>query len=179
MEDNFKKTLWQNFGATIDMLKGTIVLCPDELWNSKGKFFYMAYHTTIFLDYYLSIPTKEFKPVLPYTLVDVHQMPSVAIDDVLPSRLYTRDEILTYLSDIRKKCKMVIMQTDPSSFFERWIDDTEINLHGLCPSLVEHYSVLEILFYNLRHVQHHVAQLNLILRDKANVAADWVSLAEE
>lgn len=41
------------------------------------------------------------------------------------------------------------------------------------------YSVLDILFYNLRHVQHHAAQLNLLLRQKINNAPDYVSMAED
>ena len=37
------------------------------------------------------------------------------------------------------------------------------------------YSVLEILLYNMRHVQHHVAQLNLLLRQDINDAPTWVT----
>lgn len=32
----------------------------------------------------------------------------------------------------------------------------------------------ELLLYNLRHVQHGVGQLNLILRQKTNSAPRWV-----
>jgi len=39
------------------------------------------------------------------------------------------------------------------------------------------YSVLELLIYNLRHVQHHAAQLNLILRQDIDAAPEWVSRA--
>jgi hypothetical protein len=35
-------------------------------------------------------------------------------------------------------------------------------------------SVFELLLYNLRHVQHHAAQLNLILRQQVDAAASWV-----
>ena len=67
------------------------------------------------------------------------------------------------------------MQTPMEKFRERWINEDERHLHDLCPSLVIHYNLLEILLYNFRYVQHHVAQLNLLLRQKANVAADWIS----
>jgi uncharacterized damage-inducible protein DinB len=36
-------------------------------------------------------------------------------------------------------------------------------------------SVAELLLYNMRHVQHHAAQLNLILRQKIDSAPNWVS----
>lgn len=61
MTDTFKKCLWANFVGVIDILMNVIALCPDELWKKDRKFFFMAYHTTIFLDYYLTYPVLGFK----------------------------------------------------------------------------------------------------------------------
>jgi uncharacterized damage-inducible protein DinB len=36
-------------------------------------------------------------------------------------------------------------------------------------------SFLELLMYNMRHVQHHAAQLNLILRQETDSAPGWVA----
>jgi len=36
------------------------------------------------------------------------------------------------------------------------------------------YPVIEILLYNMRHVQHHTAQLNLLLRQEINEAPEWI-----
>jgi hypothetical protein len=178
MEDVFKQCLWKNFGAAIDMLSNAIVLCPDELWQTDRKFFYLTYHTTIFLDYYLTHPVSSFQPALPYTLVNPDNLPPEAVDDVIPDRFYSRQEMLVWLTGIRKKCKARITLSTVNQLSERWINDAEIDLHGLCPSIVENYTLLEILFYNFRHVQHHVAQLNFILRQKINKAPDWVSHAD-
>jgi hypothetical protein len=175
MEDQFKKCLWQNFGAAIVMLTNAIELCPDQLWKKELKFFYIAYHTTIFLDYYLTVPVTEFKPKLPYYLADINQQPPESVDDVIPKEHYSQGEMLSYLSEIREKCKKIILTSTEEKLSERWIEDLQVNLHGLCPSIVENYTVLEILFYNFRHLQHHVAQLNLILRQKINFAPNWVS----
>lgn len=178
MQQTFTDCLWKNFAAAIDMLKNTIVLCPDEVWQNEKKFFYTAYHTVIFLDYYLTNPVKDFQPVLAYTLADADKLPPGAVDDVIPTKFYSKEEMLAYLSAIRSKCKELIVNATPDKLTQRWINDDEINMHGLCPSLVTNYTLLEILFYNFRHVQHHVAQLNFILRQKANVAAEWISHAE-
>lgn len=175
MVEIFKDVLWKNFGAAIDMLGDSISLCPDSLWQSEKKFFFLSYHTLIFLDYYLTIPARDFKPVLPFKLVPMESLPQDAVDDVIPNAAYTREEMLDYLSSILEKCKKLILDSSEEKLKEKWIAKEEINLHGLCPSLVEDYSVIEILFYNLRHVQHHVGQLNLILRQKINAAPDWVS----
>ncbi len=178
MVHTFKDCLWKNFGAAIDMLKNAIVVCPDELWQKEKKFFYLAYHTVIFLDYYLTSPVKYFEPDLPYTITDDDKLPTDAIDDVIPNMFYSKEEFLSYLSSIREKCKNLATLSSEQKLQERWITDAEINMHGLCPKLVENYTVLEILFYNFRHVQHHVAQLNFILRQKLNIASDWVSHAD-
>ena len=39
-------------------------------------------------------------------------------------------------------------------------------------------SVSELLLYNMRHVQHHAAQLNLILRQQTDSAPGWVAKAK-
>ena len=178
MRELFTDCLWKNFGGAIDMLKSTIVLCPGELWQNDRKFYYLTYHTIIFLDYYLTNPVSDFRPILPYTITDPASLPPEAIDDVIPDQLYTKDEFLIYLSDIREKCKRLISEASEEKLRSRWIEDAEIEMHGLCPTLVVDYSILEILFYNLRHVQHHTGQLNMILRQKANVTAPWISQAD-
>jgi uncharacterized damage-inducible protein DinB len=37
------------------------------------------------------------------------------------------------------------------------------------------FTVAELYIYNMRHVQHHAAQLNLLLRQKIDLAPGWVS----
>ncbi len=175
MEGIFRKCLWQNFSAAVDMLKGIINLCPNEIWLNEKKFFYMAYHTTIFLDYYLSYPVIDFNPMLPYTILPEEELPQKAIDDVIPNQHYSQQEMISYLNEIRKKCEILILNSSDLELNEKWIKESEIHLHGLCPSIVENYTVLEIIFYNFRHLQHHIGQLNFMLRNKANVATEWIS----
>ena len=35
------------------------------------------------------------------------------------------------------------------------------------------YPILEILLYNMRHTQHHTAQLNMLLRQDINKHIEW------
>jgi len=160
------------------MLKNIIIICPDKIWQNEKKIFYMTYHTIIFLDYYLTNPVMDFAPVLPYTIGDSNHLPAEAIDDVLPNQFYSKEELLNYLSAIREKCKKLITVMPIEKFGDRLITDEEITVHDLCPSLVTDYSLIEIIFYNFRHIQHHIGQLNLLLRQKANIAAEWISQSE-
>jgi len=178
MNSIFRDTFWKNFAAVIDMLTAVVSKCPDKTWKDEKKFYYITYHTVIFLDYYLSNPVKDFKPYLPYSLGDIDHLPEGAIDDVLPCGFYSRTKVLGYINMIREKCERLICSSANEKFTAKWIDENEINLHGLCPSIVINYSVLEILFYNFRHVQHHVGQLNLLLRQKADISAGWISQSD-
>lgn len=175
MGNAFRECLWKNFGAAIDMLKEAIRLCPEALWQQEKRFYYLSYHTLIFLDFYLSNPVKSFTPLLGYTIADSDKLPAEAVDDVLPDQFYSQQELLAYLAAIRDKCKQQVLLATDEQLLQRWITDNEIELHDLCPAIVKNYTRLEIWFYNLRHVQHHTAQLNVILRQKANLSADWVA----
>jgi DinB superfamily len=169
MIDALKESLWTQFGASIDMLKHAIMLWPDEYWNTRKKFFYNAYHCLIFLDYYLTIPAKVFSSPLPFTIAESDHLLADAVDDLIPDRIYSKKELLDYLQSCREKCRRVIVGLTEERLKERWIE-----VEGTM-----NYSVLEILLYNMRHVQHHAAQLNLLLRQGINNAPDWVSRAED
>lgn len=178
MSSFLQQTLWKNLAGAIDMLGNCISLCPQPVWESNDRYFYLSYHCIVFLDYYLSRPVSSFASVLPYTLADMQQLPKDAVDDVLPSRRYSRSEMLHALATVRKKAKQSICSSEPDALTQPWIKENEIELHGLCPGLVTHYSVLEITLYNLRHLQHHIGQLNQLLRENKAAAAEWIAAAD-
>jgi hypothetical protein len=167
MINTLKESLWKQFGASIDMLKNAVALWPEEQWKDGKKFFYNAYHCLVFLDYYLTIPPDNFSSALPFTITDADKVPAGAIDDVIPDRIYSKKELLGYLQASREKCHTLIAGLTEERSEERWIEESgDMN-----------YSVLEILLYNMRHVQHHAAQLNLLLRQGINNAPGWVARA--
>lgn len=163
-----KESLWRQFGGSIDMLKNAIDLCPEELLSKKRKVFYIIYHVLVFLDYYLTLPPEKFTPPLSYTLKETDK-PDEAIDDVIPDRFYSKAELLHYLDTSRMKCKNLIMGLNDETLDARFIEDEP---NG------KNYSRFEILLYNMRHVQHHAAQLNFILRQEINQAPRWVREAK-
>lgn len=102
MINSLKQSLWKHFAASIDMLKNAITLWPEEYWNTDKKFFYNAYHCLVFLDYYLTIPPKNFSVPLPFTLTEPAHIPKKAIDDVVPDRIYSKQELIDYMQLSRK-----------------------------------------------------------------------------
>jgi len=163
MNTAFKTIVWQQFGAAIDMLENAIVASPEEVWGDRPgyhEFWYLAYHTLFFLDYYMSESSEGFAPPIPFTLSELDPA------GVLPDRVYTKDELLTYLEHGRNKCKARIEGL------------TDQMAHQRCGFKRPDITVAELLLYKMRHVQHHAAQLNLILRQKIDSAPLWVAKAK-
>ena len=156
MDKSLREILWKQFGATIDMLENAISLCPESFWDDR-RFWYSAYHTIFYLDYYLSTEPDAFLPPNPFTLSEFD--PNGAI----PERIYTKKELLDYLEFARKKCFSLITDLTQENSEKRFIN------------AYRNYNRFEIILYNMRHVQHHVGQLNLLLRQNIDDAPKWVS----
>jgi hypothetical protein len=160
MDIRWKTIIWQQYGAAVDMLENAITSCPDTIWGDRSRnpeFWYITYHTLFFLDFYLSDSEDGFAPPTPFTLSELD--PS----GILPDRVYSKAELLTYLEHGRNKCKKSINAL------------TDESVHQRCGFTRPDISVVELLLYNMRHVQHHAAQLYLILRLTTDSAPHWVS----
>jgi hypothetical protein len=160
MLDFWGSAIRQQIHAAIDMLSNAIKACPDHVWAGEGQsaFWYIAFHTLFFLDLYLSeVDEPQFLPPPPFGLGELEDKV------VLPGRVYTKDELVGYLGHCRKRLDKVM-----AAMTEAWAAK-------VCPIPYRAMSNGELLLYNMRHVQHHTAQLNLLLRQKTDSAPGWVS----
>jgi hypothetical protein len=165
MNNTTKEILWNQFGASIDMLINAISNCPEDYFLTHSRFYYIAFHSTIFLDYYLTIPPSDFSPLLSFTKKEPEYRPNEAIDDLMPDKIYSKQEIVKYLAKSREKCNQIIYALTTEKLNERFKEGDE-------PSDMD-YPILEILLYNLRHTQHHAAQLNMLLRQDFGKHMEW------
>lgn len=156
-----KESISEQFGASLQMLENAIRFCPDEHWDTDHKFWYNAFHCLFFTDYYLTVQPKEFVPPPPFSESE--------FEDRMPERVYTKEELCDYLVLIREKLFSLTNGLTGETIQHRWING----------SGSMNYSIPEILLYNMRHVQHHAAQLNLLLRQTVNDSPGWVFRASE
>jgi hypothetical protein len=164
MEIGFlKNIIWSQLGVSVKMLENAIASCPDELWAEGSlpkPYWTQVYHTLFFLDLYLSEsptlmnPPSKFKPL--------ERGPKGPV----PQRVYSREELLEYLEYGRAKAKTTIDAL------------TEEMITKECGFSWVGVSVAELFFYNSRHVQHHAAQLNLLMRQRIDAAPGWVFKAD-
>src|SRR5581483_1040867 len=156
MDPLWRTALWQQFGATIDMLENALLACPDALWQAPlwsnhsdppqppedAAFWSLTHHTLFWLDLYLTGSLEGFAPLASFTQ-----------DASGPSRLppeqpYTREELHAYLVRLRQKCQTTIaglpdeQARQQIAFPWRWWKPM---------------SFFELLLYTMRHVQEHAA----------------------
>jgi hypothetical protein len=164
MDATWNAATWRQFGAAIDMLERAVRACPGSLWSDRSRspeFWYLAFHTLFWLDLYLSDSIEGFSPPAPFGLEELDPAGR------LPERPYTKEELLAYLEHGRARCRAAIEALIPERAAER---RRFASVEG---------TAAELLLYNLRHVQHHAAQLHLILRRETDSTPGWVTQAGE
>ena len=171
MDVTWRTIIWQQFGAAIDMLDNALRACPDALWHAclwhnpaerpeYAQFWYLTYHTLFWLDFNLSGSAEGFAPPAPFNLDELDPA------GLLPARPYTKDELQAYLEHGRAKCRTTIEAL------------TDEQAHQPSAGSGGEMSFAELLLYNMRHVQEHAAQLNLMLGQQVGWDPGWVRKAK-
>ncbi|MCA9316536.1 MAG: DinB family protein [Planctomycetes bacterium] len=154
-----QEAIRHQMGAAIESLAATVRACPDTTWYAGRRWFqpwYIAYHATYWLAWYLAEGPADFAPPPPFTNSELDE-------DVLPPRPWSRDELLGWLKQM------------PAAL------DARLASLGDAASLARRVatpwgeaSAWEVVLYGLRHVEHHTGQLNLLVRSAGSKPAAWV-----
>ena len=165
MNTDWRTIVWQQFGAAIDMLDDAIRHCLDRLWTAVlwqdtddvqyGHMWFVAYHTLLWLDLFLTGSAEGFAPPAPF------------MHGALPETPYTQDQILQYLAQCRTKCQSTIAALTDETAQQR------------CVFEWMELSFLELQLYSMRHVQEHAAQVSLVLGQHDVEGLDWVVTARD
>ncbi len=171
MDTIWKTGLWQQFGAAIDMFEGSVRACPDELWTASlwtpdpqqpmwSQVWYNVLHVLKWLDRYLTGAAVDVMPPAPFRFVEID-------GGLEPERVYTKQELLTYLAQCRDKCRTTIL------------DMTDERAHEILDYGWMKLPFAELQIYNMRHVQEHAAQLSLFIGQRTEQhTLDWISKAK-
>ena len=165
MDAATKNLLWEQFGAAIQMLENAIDACPESLWGDRTRrpqYWYTVYHTLFWLDLYAFGAVEGYVPPKPFNREE-----ELDPAGVIPARTFTKQELKGYLEHGRSRTWTLIQDLTEEKARARhvfnWAD----------------VDTVELLLYNMRHVQHHTAQLNLILRQNNTTPPDWVCRASQ
>ena len=166
MDQLVKDALWQQIGAAIDYLGDTLRAYPAALWEHRlyvtpgrppqfAEAWYLFYHTLFWFDLYLTGTEEGYRPPAPFTLIE---QPEIG---PLPERVYSPAELLEFWALARGNCRAAIEALTPESAARR------------CEFGWGTVSFLELLIYNLRHLQEHTAELNLVLGQHLIATPDY------
>jgi hypothetical protein len=154
--DSWKPVVLRQLGAAIDTLDNAIAACPDAVWDDPTtspwrRYWYGAFHAL-----YFPGEDEPFAPPAPFGRTE--DDPSGA----LPERTFTKAELRAYAEYGRRKAHTTIEGLDATA---------AARVHRFPWGEM---AFDELLLYTMRHVQHHAAQLNLLLRQQTDSAPRWV-----
>jgi hypothetical protein len=170
MLDTLKQLIANEYEASLCMLNHCITRCPDAGWDAPVanlKFCQAAFHTVFFTDLYLQ-PGDDFEAFKrqPFHAERRDDFGDYEEWQNRPQvRLYERAFVLAYLLHVRGKARETVAResaevlSGPSGFSWRKCSRAELHV------------------YNMRHVQHHAAQLSLRLRLDHGIDVPWVGHA--
>ena len=164
MIDLVKTLLTRQFEAALSTLNACIVRCPDDTWDkpiASLAFCQAAFHALFYTDVYLcenteAIKQQDFHRDHPDFFRDYEEM-----EDRAQVLMYDKASILTYVSFCREKAVDTVAAENAAS------------LAAPCGFPWLGISRAELYLYNIRHIQHHAAQLSLRLRLNGDAEVPW------
>lgn len=166
-----RQVLKSQYHASLAMLREAIERCPAGAWSSaeqKNVFWQVAYHTLFYTHFYLQADAASFRPWAQHQrgvqYLDGIGPPSAP--DAVPRvpETYTQAAVLDYWSFCDAMIDEAVDALD--------LDSAESGFPWYRVSKLEHQMI------NLRHVQHHTAQLAERVRSAANVGIKWVGAGQ-
>ena len=165
MDVDVCETVWSQFGASMMMLRGAIELCPTSLWERPADgmgYWYLAYHTLFFIDHDLHVADATFES--PWFDRFEYELKELAPPY---EGAYSKEDLLAYLDHCLAKARQVLSSLSRGE---------SLDLRGGRRVDLE---PLEVMLYELRHVQHHAAQMNALLRSEGVEPPRWVRQLDE
>jgi hypothetical protein len=163
------QVLKSQYHAGFAMLREAIERCPDQLWLDSrpvNAFWQIAYHALFFTHLYMGADVASFRPWAGHQRDNQNENGFAGKQDptsTLPliPLPYSKNQVLEYWGICDG---MVDSAVDALDLRRR-----DSGFHWYTVSKLEHQLI------NIRHLQHHAAQLADRLRAAENVGITWVS----
>lgn len=158
--------LSHQFFAALKTLRSCVERCPASQWHeSHGDhpFSQVVFHTIFYADYYLGKDVWPFKNQ-PFHAAHRDEFATYEeLEDVLPVQQHGQHFCLEYLDHVEQKMRRVLANEDMAI------------LAGESGISFRNMGRAELHLYNIRHIQHHAAQLGLRLQLLDGVELTWVT----
>jgi hypothetical protein len=162
-----KDTILSQYEASLKMLKDCIEGYDEDIWYDSKKYhnaaWHLAYHAIFYANIYAASSEKDIKP---WSHERQHynelgdKLDYPPFTEIVIDKTYTRAEILDYLDFVRKNLPGYLESFKPDEkCWPHWYKLNQLEFH----------------INNLRHIQHHTAQLMERHNVKKSLHIHWAS----
>jgi hypothetical protein len=162
-----KDSILGQYHASLKMLKDCIEKYDDEIWYDAGKYhnaaWHLAFHAIFYANIYASPTEKDIKP-WPHERqyynelgdkLDYPPFTKIVID-----KTYTKAEMLDYLGFVQNNLPGYLESFQPDKkCWPSWYNLTQFAFH----------------LNNIRHIQHHTAQMMERHNSRKRLPVRWAS----
>ena len=169
--DALRPILKSQLHAALAMLKDAIDKCPDDVWLDEGytnRYWQIAYHVLFYAHLYLHKDTSAVKRW------SSHQA-RVQFPGGLPDPRADVDLGLPRFADPYSRAQVLEVWEICDGMVDEAIDSFDLDAPE-CGFPWYRMGKLEHQFINIRHIQHHTAQLIDRLRVSKDVGVPWVGM---
>ncbi len=152
-----KDALKSQYKASLSTLINAIGICDDDLWTSQdypNRTWQMVYHCLFFTNLYLYQRLEDRENW------SLHRRDHQTLGDSDGKQPYTRAELVQCTQELLGKIDGLVDALD--------LNAMQSGFHWYRVNKLEHQLV------NIRHLQHHVAQLQDRIRNKQHVGVGWI-----
>ncbi len=165
MFGTIKEMLGHQFEAAFCALNACVERCPENSWGgpvANLAFCQVAFHTLFFADFYLGQNEEAFRRQRFHRDNTGFFRDYEELEDRPQQLLYEQQDVQSYLEYCRSKA--------PQAIAVESVD----TLTAPCGFPRRDFSRAELHMLNVRHIQHHTAQLSLRLRLNHDMEIPWV-----
>ena len=152
-----KDALKSQYKASLSMLINAIGICDDDLWISEeypNRTWQMVYHCLFFANLYLYQRLEDRKNW------SQHRKDHQTLGKSDGKQPYTQAELIQYSKELLNQVDSLVDALDLSA--------NDSGFHWYRVNKLEHQLV------NLKHLQHHIAQLQDRIRNKQQIGVGWI-----
>ena len=161
-----KKSYSRQIGAAFKMLEHVIDNANDTTWTariSNVPFWQICYHVLWFTDFYFHANEATFQPQS-FDMKGIHNYWIYPDSQMIENQKHpiSKSNMKAYCNYVRQKANQFIQNINATYF----TTPSPFEWHG--------FPKIDLVDYNLRHLQHHVGQLDIVLRREQNIGNPWI-----
>ena len=145
MKNLLKNTLLKQYNKTLDILIHVIGKYDETLWLNDSDYRHPAWQLVYHALYYANIycaPNEKAKVKWPRQIKDYHLFMKTKKQEFASP--YSRDDMLAFLEFFRGKIPGYLEHLEPEAdCWPHWYDENQLEFH----------------INNIRHIQHHTAEV--------------------